>query len=179
VRAARRDRLPQAVVCAQALTRPPPAGWRTAAGLLLAALLWLAGGAAVVGGEPTSEAMLTGAVQPNQVCMLNNFVIKLQDGDPYVYEGQTYYFCCAGCIRRFAAHPEKFRVAVDPVNAREVDKATALLYALQDVVYYFSSGKTLEEFAKDPQRYLNKDKAAASSAAPPTDGRRVERSVRR
>jgi YHS domain-containing protein len=108
---------------------------------------------AVFGGQ-RADVEVTGPVEPSQVCMLNDFVITEQEGVPYVYHRKVYYFCCAGCIRRFAANPQVFSQAVDPVNEQEVDKATAPLYAVDGTVYYFSSGETLQAFAEDPMRYL-------------------------
>ena len=104
------------------------------------------------------EGPVTGLIEPNRICMLNSFVVKLKGGGvPYVYKGKTYYFCCGGCIMRFSANPEVLRKAKDPVNDKEVDRATALHFALQDTVYYFSSAGTMKQFSEDPDKYLNKD----------------------
>ena len=122
---------------------------------LLATLLFT-GPLPVLDARP-APAQVTGQVEPQQICMLNNFVIRTQqEGVPYVYQRKTYYFCCAGCIKRFATNPKEFSKAVDPVNEQDVDKAAALLYALDDTVYYFGSSKTMQTFADDPERYLRK-----------------------
>jgi YHS domain-containing protein len=147
-------------------------------GRLFAVLMTLVftGQPSVLGGQPAVQ--VTGQVKPVQVCMLNNFVIKDQEGVPYVYQRRTYYFCCAGCIKRFAADPKQFSKAVDPVTEQEVDKADALLYARNDTVYYFSSGQTLEMFADDPDRYL-KDAASDQETASQVEPRTGWRTARR
>ena len=101
------------------------------------------------------DGPLTGKADPKFVCHLNSFIIKLKKGGvPYVYKGQTYYFCCSGCVTRFASNPDKLRMAKDPVDKQPIDKAKAVKYAVQDVVYYVQSGMNLDKFAQDPQKYL-------------------------
>ena len=119
-------------------------------------------------GQQEATALVTGPVKTKQVCMLNNYVIKVdKEGMSYLYKGNTYYFCCTNCVRQFASNPDALSKATDPVNDQKVDKAKARYYAYQDAVYYFSSSDTLNQFARDPDAYLHpKDKDAKGKTAP-------------
>ena len=133
------------------MTQQRSAGRRWMIGWLVAACAAVSTTTALAG-KP--EGPVTGPVKHEKTCMLNNFVLKLQEAVTYIYQRRTYYFCCQGCVRRFAANPELFSKGVDPVSKKSVDKAVALLYARADTVYYFESAQHLQEFAADPDRYL-------------------------
>lgn len=56
--------------------------------------------------EETLQPVLTPATFVDPVC---GMTVEPAAGTPsLVYEGQTYYFCCAGCRRQFERHPERF-----------------------------------------------------------------------
>lgn len=127
----------------------------------------LALGPLAAGAVDKPEGPVTGPIDPIRICMLNNFVVKTKNGTvPYIYKGKTYHFCCAGCLMRFAANPDVQSKAVDLVNKQSVIKATAVLYALQDTVYYFSSASTMQQFAKNPSEYLDPKKDEAKTKEP-------------
>lgn len=76
------------------------------------------------------------------------------------YEGETYYFCCAGCKLTFSKTPEQYihntpSVAIDPVCHMEVNIVTAqYISEYEDDVYYFCCAGCKMSFEKDPQTYL-------------------------
>src|SRR5215467_7587335 len=100
------------------------------------------------------------------------------------HRGKTYYFCAAGCARKFQDHPEKYvsrlppasagpccdesqgantlpkpasgdRVT-DPVCGMTVDPARAAAgLAHGGETYYFCSNGCAERFGKEPQRFLS------------------------
>jgi len=81
----------------------------------------------------------------------------------YDYEGETYYFCCAGCKLTFSKNPEQYiqqeqTVAIDPVCHMEVDIATAQ-YTTEHggETYYFCCAGCKMSFEKDPQAYLESE----------------------
>ena len=138
-------------------------------GMGVAAAILLFGGG--IARAAKREGPFTGKMDPKFVCHLNNFVIKLKKGGvPYVYKGQTYYFCCSGCTSRFAGNPDKLRMGKDPVDKQPIDKAKAVKYAVQDVVYYVQSGTNLDKFAQDPERYLKEEEEGKTKKEPPATG---------
>ncbi|MBE7470542.1 MAG: YHS domain-containing protein [Anaerolineales bacterium] len=78
------------------------------------------------------------------------------------YEGQTYYFCCAGCKESFEQDPPKYLAqpapsgeAIDPVCGMTVDIATAkYMSEYQGQLYYFCAPGCKLSFDKTPQKYL-------------------------
>lgn len=122
---------------------------------------------ASAGQQQDATTLVTGPVKAKQVCMLNNYVIKVdKEGVTYIHKGKTYYFCCANCVRQFTGNPDGLSKAVDPVSEEDVDKAKAQYYAYHDAVYYFASGANLREFAGDPESYLNAKKGKDAHAKP-------------
>jgi YHS domain-containing protein len=88
-------------------------------------------------------------VPTQYVCMVNDQFFG-KDQIPVAVDGQTYYGCCENCEKMLRAN-HKVRVAVDPVSGRTVDKATAVIGALEDgSVYYFESEKNLKKFRPRP-----------------------------
>jgi|GEM_PF-27865 len=78
----------------------------------------------------------------------------------YDYDGETYYFCCAGCKLTFSKNPEQYvpqeqTVAIDPICHMEVNIATAQYKSVyNDETYYFCCAGCKLSFEKDPQAYL-------------------------
>ena len=84
---------------------------------------------------------------PKKVCMVNNTVFE-KDQIPVQVSGKTYYGCCEMCKERLAKDAAA-RTGTDPVTGKPVDKATAIIAALEDgSVLYFESEKTLEQYSK-------------------------------
>lgn len=111
---------------------------------------------------PNASAQ-TGRVDDRSlVCMIDDN-LQSKPGSPYVYQGKTYYLCCAGCLKRFASDPERFSQATDPVSGQQVDKAQALIYSYERQAYFFANEGHLKAFAKEPEVYLKQ----SSSVEPP------------
>lgn len=80
----------------------------------------------------------------------------------YDYQGQTYYFCCAGCRETFAADPETYLVqpapsgeAIDPVCGMTVDIASAdYMSEHEGQLYYFCAAGCKLAFDKAPEQYM-------------------------
>jgi Cu+-exporting ATPase len=89
----------------------------------------------------------------------------------HVHDGKTYYFCAAGCLRKFAAEPEKYlRRQMDeaelpaPSGARAIDPVCGMTVDPQETphrhdheghAYYFCSAGCLRKFVAEPDKYLN------------------------
>lgn len=85
-------------------------------------------------------------VEAKKVCMVNNAVFS-KDQIPVEFDHKTYYGCCEMCKERLAKDAAS-RSAVDPVTGKPVDKAMAVIGALEDgTVFYFESQKTFDEYA--------------------------------
>jgi Cu+-exporting ATPase len=74
------------------------------------------------------------------------------------YNGEMYYFCCAGCQSSFAKEPEKYMgvgTAVDPICGMTVEMATAQhTYEYNGQTYYFCCAGCQSTFAEEPEKYL-------------------------
>ncbi|RMF41774.1 MAG: heavy metal translocating P-type ATPase, partial [Alphaproteobacteria bacterium] len=69
--------------------------------------------------------------------------------------GHVYHFCCTGCRDRFAADPETYLTATDPVCGMTVNRATARhMHKHEGQRFYFCSGHCAEKFAADPAAFL-------------------------
>jgi Cu+-exporting ATPase len=79
-----------------------------------------------------------------------------QAGKPsHEHAGHTYHFCCEGCRTKFAADPESYLTAKDPVCGMNVDRASARHFLRhQGEKYYFCSARCLEKFEAEPEKYL-------------------------
>lgn len=79
-----------------------------------------------------------------------------QAGKPnLVHEGHTYHFCCEGCRTKFAADPQSYITARDPVCGMNVDRASARHFLRhQGEKFYFCSARCLEKFEAEPGKYL-------------------------
>ena len=92
----------------------------------------------------------------------------------YTYDdkGTTYYFCSEGCKTEFAKNPDKYLpkaatamvaqqaasdTAKDPVCGMSVKVASAkYTYDYKGTTYYFCGEGCKTEFAKNPEKYLEK-----------------------
>ena len=84
-------------------------------------------------------------VEAKKVCMVNNQVFE-KDQIPVEVKGRMYYGCCEMCKQRLALDKSS-REAVDPVTGKTVDKATAVIGALEDgSVLYFENEETLAKY---------------------------------
>ena len=99
------------------------------------------------------------------VCMIDDN-LQSQPGLTYVYQGKTYYLCCAGCLKRFAGDPERFSQAKDPVSGQQVDKAQALIYSYEGQAYFFGNEAHLKAFAKEPAQFLQQAQPSSGDGAP-------------
>ena len=100
-------------------------------------------------------APLTGRVSDrSRICMMQDSV-QPKPGVAQEYDGKTYWLCCQMCVQSFTADPGKFAHATDPVTGDVVDKATAPVYAVNGKAYFFSSETTLDQFAREPAKYLH------------------------
>jgi len=88
-----------------------------------------------------------------RVCNMQD-TVQSDPGIERQYLGQTYHFCCEGCASSFDGDPKKYAFATDPVSGAQVDKATALMFAVKNHLYYFATAKSRDTFAKAPERYL-------------------------
>ena len=80
----------------------------------------------------------------------------------YEYNGQSFYFCCAGCRATFAEEPERYLAqpapageATDPVCGMTVDIATArYMSEYEGQLFYFCAAGCKLAFDKAPESYL-------------------------
>ena len=98
--------------------------------------------------SPPSDGRLTNGltrVEPSSVCMVNNqHMTKAQI--PVVVDGKTYFGCCAMCKGKLE-NDATIRAAIDPVTAKPVDKATAVIGRNDEGnVFYFASDETLRRY---------------------------------
>lgn len=78
------------------------------------------------------------------------------------YNGQMFYFCCAGCQESFEQNPEQYLnqptpsgEAIDPVCGMTVDIASAkYMSEYNGQLYYFCAPGCKLSFDKTPQKYL-------------------------
>lgn len=79
------------------------------------------------------------------------------------YNGQTYYFCCAGCQEAFEQNPAQYLTqpvpsgeAIDPVCGMTVDIATAkYMSEYQGQLYYFCAPGCKLSFDRTPEKYMS------------------------
>ena len=118
---------------------------RLAMAALCAFVLLVAGLVSAASAGETSPVLKR--VETKKVCMVNNQVFD-KDQIPVQVEGKTYYGCCEMCKERLA-NDVAARTAVDPVTGKKVDKATAVIAAMEDgKVLYFESQETLAQYQK-------------------------------
>ena len=100
------------------------------------------------------------------------------------YNGQTYYFCCAGCKTKFEAEPARYTQAVplalampkhvhdaghatatakDPVCGMTVDPATTPHHTEHEGhTHYFCAAGCKQKFIANPAQYLQEHRAPAA-----------------
>jgi len=79
------------------------------------------------------------------------------------YQGETYYFCCAGCKQSFEKEPEKYlakseasTLPRDPVCGMSVDpESTKYVSEHRGETYYFCCAGCKKMFDKKPDLYLS------------------------
>ncbi len=101
-----------------------------------------------VAASPPSDGRLANGlirVEPSTVCMVNNqHMAKAQI--PVLVDGKTYFGCCAMCKGKLE-NDAATRTAMDPVTAKPVDKATAIIARNDEgIVFYFESDETLRRY---------------------------------
>lgn len=91
-----------------------------------------------------------------------NMEVEIENAQyTFDYDGETYYFCCAGCKLTFSKNPDQYikqepTIAIDPVCHMEVDITSAQYTTDYDgETYYFCCGGCKLTFEKDPQTYIN------------------------
>jgi YHS domain-containing protein len=93
---------------------------------------------------------LTRIEDASLVCMVNNTYM----GKPQIpvdVDGKTYFGCCPMCKERLAKEADT-RIAIDPVNGAQVDKALAVLVKDADGnVLYFGSEDSLRRYSISPR----------------------------
>jgi YHS domain-containing protein len=93
--------------------------------LALLLLLALVACSSDVAAPATWPFAAEGALEPRQVCFVNDTYMG-QPQIPVEVDGKTYYGCCAGCAKVLRGDPTS-RQAVDPKSRRTVDKAAAFI----------------------------------------------------
>ncbi len=103
------------------------------------------------------------------------------------YRGGTYFFCSAGCKRRFESKPDQYLMpsnpvptapheatqpTIDPVCGRKVDPAKAVTAEHQGTKYFFCSQGCAAKFRAEPGNYLKPKPAAAPP--PPSAEQQIE-----
>ena len=104
----------------------------------------------------------------------------------YQFAGKNYFFCCAGCVQKFSADPDKYLntkpssglvmlgaapalKVKDPVCGMDVDPAkTQHKIEHGGKVYSFCSAGCVEKFRANPDKYLKPATGPAQIAAPKT-----------
>ena len=109
---------------------------------------------ALAGAPARPKSPLTGRITDrSRICMMQDSV-QPKAGLKHEYQGKAYWLCCQMCEQSFRADPDRYAHAKDPVTGDLVDKATAPIFAVNGKAYFFSSERTLQTFAKNPQQYL-------------------------
>jgi len=93
------------------------------------------------------------------------------------YKGQTYYFCCMGCVAKFQADPEKYlqsspvvaaapvvdpKPYTDPVCGMKAAANPEKMAEHAGQTYYFCSTGCATKFRAEPEKYLHKPEPAAA-----------------
>lgn len=111
--------------------------------------------------------------------VMKNEVKDIKTAPSFEYKGKTYYFCCAGCVDKFKADPEKYLKSdtpeqqshgehamhmddesngknnICPVMGGEVkDHETAPQFEYGGKTYYFCCAGCIAKFKEDPEKYI-------------------------
>jgi Cu+-exporting ATPase len=139
----------------------------------------------------SSEAKQLGATVKDPVCGMT--VNPATAKHKYQHAGKDYFFCCAGCVQKFSADPEKYlspkpssglvmlgaapvsQKVKDPVCGMDVDPAkTKHKTEHAGKVYSFCCAGCVEKFRANPEKYLKPAGltqvavAPAKAVAPPS-----------
>ncbi|MEZ5582586.1 MAG: YHS domain-containing protein [Candidatus Competibacteraceae bacterium] len=88
--------------------------------------------------------------------------MRVTPRSPYQYElmGKTYYFCCEGCMNKFAASSAEHAPGddqqtelKDPVCGMTVSADSKLTHTHAGKVYRFCGQRCLDKFKGEPERY--------------------------
>ena len=104
--------------------------------------------------QPTSPTSTSVAIDP--ICGMEVAIATATYS--HEYNGDMFYFCCAGCLTKFAKAPEEYLAkevptgtAVDPICNMEVDIATAKhMSEFEGDIYYFCCAHCQTKFEQDP-----------------------------
>ncbi|MDE0033863.1 MAG: heavy metal translocating P-type ATPase [Deltaproteobacteria bacterium] len=101
----------------------------------------------------SNEATLDDVVTRDPVCGME---VSLSAGKPSLeHLGNSYHFCCEGCLKKFAAAPEDYIEAKDPVCGMTVQRASARYMTRHDGErFYFCSGHCQARFEASPEDIL-------------------------
>jgi len=107
------------------------------------------------GHSHSSHTHNTASDAPIVRCPVMGSPIDPAAGKPSVeYEGQTYYFCCNGCKKKFLAAPADFLTSKDPVCGMDVERASAkYLTKHNGEKFYFCSAGCQSKFEANPAEY--------------------------
>lgn len=84
-------------------------------------------------------------VNAKYVCFINKKHFDKPQKE-VVIDGRKYYGCCEDCIKQLTDDPAS-RVAIDPINGREIDKAGAVVgIDKAGNVYFFQNSDHLKKF---------------------------------
>ncbi|GMQ75133.1 MAG: heavy metal translocating P-type ATPase [Gammaproteobacteria bacterium] len=73
------------------------------------------------------------------------------------HDGETYYFCCAGCLEKFRASPDEYLAVEelhDPVCGMVVTAESKHQASHDGETYYFCCARCLDKFRASPDEYL-------------------------
>jgi Cu+-exporting ATPase len=106
-------------------------------------------------------------------------------GSRLEYRGETFYFCCEGCLEKFRQRPEAYgAVAAEPAATELTDPVCGMAVDRQAAVhrlehhgkeYLFCGPGCLDEFRADPDLYLTAEAGdRAQAGVDPVCGMRVD-----
>jgi YHS domain-containing protein len=152
--------------------------------IIIAAGIALLFATSVIAGTPPAKETPKEATKAAPVQLHNQMMCPVMGGkiDSTVYadiQGQRVYFCCKGCPDKMKADPDKYfkKAAAEGVLFQNIqttcpvsgDKLTdkTIYTDYEGRRIYFCSRKCLEDFNKDPQKYLTAmDKPSSGEAKP-------------
>ena len=83
------------------------------------------------------------------------------------HEGREFGFCSAGCKTKFAAAPQQYVTATDPVCGMSVQAGSTHRVEHEGTTHYFCSAGCRAKFIADPRKYLAPETAPPPASAPP------------
>jgi Cu+-exporting ATPase len=91
--------------------------------------------------------------------------VKPSSPHRHEHRGATYGFCSAGCLKKFAADPDKY-TEKDPVCGMTVKPSSPHRHEHGGKTYGFCSAGCLKKFAADPEKYMEKDPVCGMTVKP-------------